>query len=134
MEVNLFIKGKNGIAIVCNDNSVISSINCPNFTDNQCEWKALCDAMSFIGLDYERVDGMIYNIFIDSKLLLSQILGKVPTNCIFPFVGCKSQRIKSKNLKSYYLLWNFLKNELSDMSINYKYSEPLDNLARLWLK
>jgi len=132
MDIHLFIKGKNGRAIVCSEAGIVSDIDYPDYTNNQCEWEALYDALVFI--DQRKNIDDNYIVHIDSKLLLSQIVGKINSSNIISAVEFKSQRIKSRNLKSLYLLWNDIKNKLSHININYKYSLPLNNIARLWFK
>jgi ribonuclease HI len=138
MIVDLYVKGKDGKVIVCTTDDAIVNLNYPMYTNNQCEWEALCSALHLIeneGLYWEIEEPDGFNVHIDSKLLISQLFGKVPKERIEVFDDCKSQRIKSKNLKNFYFKWNFLDNTIRQSTlVNYKYSDPLNNIARKWLK
>lgn len=110
--MDIFIKGKREKScIVINNNVEIQDRK--NYTDNQCEWLSLVDAMVFISGHQEVND---FHIKTDSILLFRQLNG--------------FYRIKSKALKPLYFQWNRFKNLLRDLEIDYLYVSGYNNKAR----
>lgn len=124
-----YIKGRLGRVYVCDeDGKCLVDKKYPDMTDNQCEWKALVDALQYILDEYGDSD-RVFTIYLDSKLVFKQIMSKVGSE----YDG-KTYSIKSQTLHSIYLEWNRLKNLLWDTTIKYLYIDSLKNIARSYLE
>jgi len=113
--VKLYIKGKRSKGCIYSIDEV-GTIKLSGYTDNECEWLSLVEAMKFISGHQDEDE---YSIYTDSVLLFRQITGKY--------------RIKSKNLKDIYFVWNKYKNILSELNILYQYVSGIYNPARRYL-
>jgi len=117
--MNIYIKGKDEqLCVILDDGTTIHETH-KGLTDNQCEWRALVASLNYIffNLPFKQKQ---FSILTDSLLLFKQLEG--------------IYRIKSKRLKPIYFEWNRFKNMLYEANINYKYTKPLDNVARKYLQ
>jgi ribonuclease HI len=110
--MNIFIKGKEEHGIV-HDGEKTLLFSYSGYSDNQCEWLSLIDALKWISGTHEFTG---YTVLTDSLLLYRQLIGE--------------NRIKSKALKPLYFVWNQLKNILYELEMKYDYVLPEENPAR----
>jgi ribonuclease HI len=107
----VWIKGRNGKTCLCSDFEIILK-DYNDLSDNQCEWRALVDAMEYIsGIQYSGA-----TIMTDSLLLSKQISGEY--------------RTQNQKLRPFKAEYNRLKNEMSGYAPSIEYVEWRLNVAR----
>ncbi len=114
-----FIKGHEGTGSFVINNGDREVYHFGNISSNQSEWMSLIKIFEYISGNLQEEDD-IFEVGMDSMVLFRQLMGYY--------------RIKSKNLKPLYFMWNRLKNEMYDKKFSYFFISGFCNPARCYLE